>query len=229
MLVEAREDSAGLVPAAVPSAPADPQVAATPPVDADSDEDVLPASPMTMQDGIRAVLTAFGGAATPPRWPMYVRQAKQFLCNAVDGFDEKHYGFASVVDLLRAAGKAGVLRVERDRQGAVRVFAGPKLTAPSSAAALEATTIVDAAVVDIDEAEPVVAAPVAEPPVIDAETTAEAGAVAVAGAAAPKKVVRRRKAVKPKSTGGVRKAAKPAKPRARKTVRAEPAAADVRE
>ena len=228
MLVEAREDSAGSVPAAVPSAPADPQVAATPPVDADSDEDVLPASPMTMQDGIRAVLTAFGGAATPPRWPMYVRQAKQFLRNAVDGFDEKHYGFASVVDLLRAAGKAGVLRVERDRQGGVRVFAGPKLTAPSSAAALEAT-IVDAAVVDIDEAEPVVAAPVAEPPVIDAETTAEAGAVAVAGAAAPKKVVRRRKAVKPKSTGGVRKAAKPAKPRARKTVRAEPAVADVRE
>ena len=42
------------------------------------DEETLPASPMTMQDGIRAVQTAFGGP-TPPRWPMYVRQAKQFL------------------------------------------------------------------------------------------------------------------------------------------------------
>ena len=84
---------------------------------------------MTMQDGIRAVQKAFGGP-TPPRWPMYVRQAKQFLRNAIDGFDEKNYGFASVVDLLRAAGKEGVLRIERDRQGAVRVFPGPKLTQP---------------------------------------------------------------------------------------------------
>ena len=88
---------------------------------------------MTMQDGIRAVQQAFGNAVPPPRWPMYVRQAKQFLRNAIEGFDERHYGFASVVDLLRAAGKEGVLRVERDRQGAVRVFAGPKLAAPAAA------------------------------------------------------------------------------------------------
>ena len=79
---------------------------------------------MTMQDGIRAVEQAFIQAATPPRWPMYVRQAKQFLRSAVDGFDERKYGFASVVDLLRAAGKEGVLRLERDRQGAIRVFPG---------------------------------------------------------------------------------------------------------
>ena len=216
MLVEAREDSG------------DSQVAAAPPVDGDGDENAMPASPMTMQDGIRAVLSAFGSATTPPRWPMYVRQAKQFLRNAVDGFDEKHYGFASVVDLLRAAGKAGVLRVERDRQGAVRVFAGPKLAAPSSAEPVEAATV-EAAVVEIDEAEPVAAEPVADPPVVDGETAAESGAVAVAGAAAPKKVVRRRKAVKPKSTGAVTKAAKRAKPRTRKTVRAKPAADDVRE
>ena len=65
---------------------------------------------------------------------MYVRQAKQYLRNAIEGFDERNYGFASVVDLLRAAGKEGVLRVERDRQGAVRVFAGPKLAAPPRAA-----------------------------------------------------------------------------------------------
>ena len=41
---------------------------------------------------------------------MYVRQAKQFLATAIEGFDERKYGFASVVDLLRAAGKEGVLR-----------------------------------------------------------------------------------------------------------------------
>ena len=84
---------------------------------------------MTMQDGIRAVQQAIMDAPTPPRFPMYVRQAKQFLRTAIDGFDERKYGFASVVDLLRAAGKEGVLRIERDRQGAVRVFPGANLGA----------------------------------------------------------------------------------------------------
>jgi hypothetical protein len=82
---------------------------------------------MTMQDGIRAVQQAILNAATPPRWPMYVRQAKQFLRASIEGFDERKYGFSSVVDLLRAAGKEGVLRIERDRQGAIRVFPGANL------------------------------------------------------------------------------------------------------
>jgi hypothetical protein len=74
------------------------------------------------------VQRAFNEAVPPPRWPMYVRQAKQFLRNAIENFDERKYGFASVVDLLRAAGKEGVVRIERDRQGAVRVFPGNNLT-----------------------------------------------------------------------------------------------------
>ena len=245
MLVEVREDGAVPTEAAPPTA-APPAKASSrrsraaaapapvaPQTDVEDDEDALPVSPMTMQDGIRAVLNAFGGTATPPRWPMYVRQAKQFLRNAIEGFDEKHYGFASVGDLLRAAGKEGVLRVERDRQGAVRVFAGPKLTALSSAEP------VDAAAVVAGEAEPVAVVPASELPVADAEAVA----------AAPKKRVRRRKSVKTKSAkpadtaptaakaaNTVSKAAKPAdrapkaaKPRARRTVRARPVAADVRE
>jgi len=83
-----------------------------------------------MQDGIRAVQQAITQATTPPRWPMYVRQAKQFLRNAIEGFDERKFGFVSVVDLLRAASKEGVLRIERDRQGAIRVFPGPSVSAP---------------------------------------------------------------------------------------------------
>jgi hypothetical protein len=94
--------------------------------DADGEES-LPASPMSMQEGIRAVQQAFTVGEPAPRWPMYVRQAKQYLRNVVEGFDERKYGFASVVDLLRAAGKEGVLRIERDRQGAVRVFPGAGL------------------------------------------------------------------------------------------------------
>jgi uncharacterized protein (TIGR00288 family) len=90
-------------------------------------EEGVSTSPMTMQDGIRAVHQAIVNAATPPRWPMYVRQAKQFLRTSIEGFDERKYGFQSVVDLLRLAGKEGVLRIERDRQGAIRVFPGPNL------------------------------------------------------------------------------------------------------
>jgi uncharacterized protein (TIGR00288 family) len=138
MLVEAREE--GAVDVETPAAAERPvEAAAVRPAPAalslsepseDEDEETMPASPMTMQDGIRAVQQAINRAAPPPRWPMYVRQAKQFLRSSIDGFDERKYGFASVVDLLRAAGKEGVLRIERDRQGAVRVFPGANLAQP---------------------------------------------------------------------------------------------------
>jgi uncharacterized protein (TIGR00288 family) len=85
-----------------------------------------PVATMSMQDGIRAAQHAFAHGMNI-RWPMYVRQARQFLRTAIEGFDERKYGFSSVVDLLRAAGKENVLRIERDRQGAVRVFPGLNL------------------------------------------------------------------------------------------------------
>ena len=110
----------------------------------------MPASPMSMQDGIRAVQHAFAHAHNV-RWPMYVRQARQFLRTAIEGFDERRYGFASVVDLLRAAGKENILRIERDRQGAVRVFPGLNLLSRPRALDIEGLP----ADVDADlEAEP---------------------------------------------------------------------------
>jgi uncharacterized protein (TIGR00288 family) len=199
VLVEAKVEAGGQVTRDETPVPAAPEP--------DTDEETLPPSPMTMQDGIRAVQAAFGGP-TPPRWPMYVRQAKQFLRSAVDGFDEKHYGFASVVDLLRAAGKEGVLRIERDRQGAVRIFAGPKLAA---APAL-----------------PVEAEPVAELPIVDAEPVAEipleAAVVTVPVDELPPKPARRRRAAKPKADADGPKPKRPA--RARKAARAKAVAAD---
>jgi hypothetical protein len=136
-----------------------------------------------MQDGIRAVQQAFTQASTPPRWPMYVRQAKQYLRNAIENFDERKYGFASVVDLLRAAGKEGVLRIERDRQGAVRVFPGGNLTPKTSVRSEEPEvdeieeTTVDLSADNVEpmetiSAEPVIEPePVAEPPIVDANVT----------------------------------------------------------
>jgi len=75
-------------------------------------------------DGIREVRRLFQSAQNPPRWPMYIRQAKQFLRNVDVSFDERKYGFASLVDLMRACQREGLFRIERDRQGVMRLFPG---------------------------------------------------------------------------------------------------------
>jgi uncharacterized LabA/DUF88 family protein len=75
-------------------------------------------------DGIREVRRLFQAAQNPPRWPMYIRQAKQFLRNVDASFDERKFGFASLVDLLRACQRDGLFRIERDRQGVMRLFPG---------------------------------------------------------------------------------------------------------
>jgi hypothetical protein len=47
---------------------------------------------------------------------MYLRNVKQILRQTAPPFDERAYGFGSLVDLLRAAQREGLLRVDRDRQ-----------------------------------------------------------------------------------------------------------------
>jgi uncharacterized LabA/DUF88 family protein len=78
-------------------------------------------SEASLGDGVALVRRVLGEATTPPRWPMYPRQFKQFLRTAQPDFDERRYG--SIADLMRACQKDGLLRLERDRQGALRVFA----------------------------------------------------------------------------------------------------------
>jgi hypothetical protein len=163
----------------------------------DDDEESLPQSPMTMQDGIRAVQQAFATASPAPRWPMYVRQAKQYLKTRIDAFDERKYGFASVVDLLRAAGKEGVLRVERDRHGAVRVFPGQKLSAQPPMPDVD-EMIEDAPIEATEEFVPEAAAAastvqaeiVEEAPIVDAQALEEPAVED----GTPKKSARKRKA-----------------------------------
>jgi uncharacterized protein (TIGR00288 family) len=204
----------------------------------DEDEESLPQSPMTMQDGIRAVQHAFTQADTPPRWPMYVRQAKQYLRSAIENFDERKYGFASVVDLLRAAGKEGVLRIERDRQGAIRVFPGANLVgrpAPVSEPVIDENEELESVVEAPAEPEPdeTVAAeavpepePVDEPPIVDGDVAGsdedEADQGDVDGnvlTPQPKKpAARRRKSTATRAPRAAR-ASKTTRTRARKTSR----------
>jgi uncharacterized LabA/DUF88 family protein len=75
-------------------------------------------------DGIRAVRRIFQSAPNPPRFPMYVRQAKQFMRAIDPQFDERKYGFGTLQDLLRACQREGLFRIERDRQGVIRLFPG---------------------------------------------------------------------------------------------------------
>ena len=222
----------GVPPRAVPRA-AGPRVESVErylsdaPASDEDEEESMPASPMSMQDGIRAVQQAFMQASPAPRWPMYVRQAKQFLKTGIEGFDERKYGFASAVDLLRAAGKEGVLRLERDRHGAVRVFPGAKLTGtPAPVAGDDAPLDVDGEVVTLGT---VAAERVEEAPILDAETV-EPPVQSDPDATPARKGARRRRSAAPRAKAAkVEKADKGeriVKPRTRRSARAKSEAAD---
>jgi len=66
------------------------------------------------------------------KWPLYLRTVKQVLRAQTPPFDERAYGFGSLVDLLRASHKEGAFRVERDRQGVIRVFQSGSAGLPSA-------------------------------------------------------------------------------------------------
>jgi hypothetical protein len=72
-------------------------------------------------------------AATTARWPMYLRNVKQILRQAEGGFDERRYGFGGLMDLLKACQREGLVRIERDRRGGLRVFQGSALARPAVA------------------------------------------------------------------------------------------------
>ena len=244
MLVELREDGGDVTVAPEPAAEKPAAAAPAPPPpprrqqqprpssplpqpDVEEDEqEAMPASPMSAQDGIRAVQQAFTSAATPPRWPMYVRQAKQYVRNAIDGFDERKYGFASVVDLFRAAAKEGVVRIERDRQGAVRLFPGTNLTprTPSAESAepfveLDETVDVEVPAERVAEAvdpELVTVEAIADSPIVDAEPigTGDESAPQPPAKGRGRKTTRKAKTAAPRAAKP--RAAKAAKPRQRK-------------
>jgi hypothetical protein len=86
-------------------------------------------------EGVRAAHAMLEAATAPLRWPMYVRNVKQFLRSMDSGFDERRYGFAGILDFLRALQREGLLRLERDRQGVLRVHPGALISRPIEVAA----------------------------------------------------------------------------------------------
>jgi uncharacterized LabA/DUF88 family protein len=105
-----------------------------------------PEEPVTrLGDNAEGVRIAGGmlAGATNARWPMYLRNAKQILRAA--SFDERKYGFGGLIDLLKACQRDGLVRIERDRRGGLRVFQGPALRnmAPIASSAPAAPAIFD--------------------------------------------------------------------------------------
>ncbi|MBN1568373.1 MAG: NYN domain-containing protein [Acidobacteria bacterium] len=73
-------------------------------------------------DATRILEEILRDSKAKPHWPMYLRTFKQFLRSLQPPFDERQYGLASTYDLVRQASRDGLLRVERNRQGILRIF-----------------------------------------------------------------------------------------------------------
>ena len=86
-------------------------------------------------EGVRRAGQILGGA-TGARWPMYLRNVKQILRQTEGGFDERRYGFGGLMDLLKGCQREGLVRVERDRRGGLRVFQGSALQGAAAAPAV---------------------------------------------------------------------------------------------
>jgi hypothetical protein len=82
--------------------------------------EIDPATAAAIQEGVELVRDLLADPPQPPRWPMYLRQIKQFIRASHPDFDDRKYG--SIVDLMRACQKEGLIKLERDRQGGLRVF-----------------------------------------------------------------------------------------------------------
>jgi uncharacterized LabA/DUF88 family protein len=102
--------------------------------EAPSHEGTAPPPQQTLPaaEGVGIVARALAGA-TQARWPMYLRNVKQIIRAGASGFDERRYGFNGLMDLLRACQREGIVRLERDRRGGLRVFPGQALQRPAVA------------------------------------------------------------------------------------------------
>ncbi len=81
-------------------------------------------------EGYTVIRDIFLHPGVVTRWPLYVRQAKQVIRNANESFDERRHGFNGIVDALRYSQREGLFRLDRDRQGVIRIYPGPLLAEP---------------------------------------------------------------------------------------------------
>jgi uncharacterized LabA/DUF88 family protein len=83
----------------------------------------------------KALEELFRASETKPHWPLYLRTFKQLLRSQPTPFDERKYGLSSTYDLARQAQRDGLLHIERNRQGILRIFPGDRFPKPEQEAA----------------------------------------------------------------------------------------------
>jgi uncharacterized LabA/DUF88 family protein len=191
-------------------------------------------------DAINEVRRLFQTAQNPPRWPMYIRQVKQFMKNVDASFDERRYGFGNLVDLLRACQREGLFRIERDRQGVMRIFPGNVMQVAPEAAELSTGEPQVETAIEADSSDSSAGhaqadgwstrEPISEPEIVDADSVREIEQSPVIDvedvAAAPEKAPPRRSRSRSRRPAGEPRAARkahhdnasaPAAPSARKS------------
>ncbi len=118
-----------------PAPPAAKEQAAAPAVPAETagqqvqhrESGPAPAQAAGAMAAIRRILEQVG---SKQHWPLYLRSFKHFLRSADPSFDERHYGFGGIHDLARQAQREGLLRIERNRQGILRIYPGDQFPEP---------------------------------------------------------------------------------------------------
>jgi uncharacterized LabA/DUF88 family protein len=99
--------------------PASEEIAKPAPQEQQPPEQQLAADPA---EAVHALEDLLRDAKVKPHWPMYLRTFKQFIRSLQPPFEERQYGFSSTYELVRQAQKDGLLRVERNRQGILRIY-----------------------------------------------------------------------------------------------------------
>jgi hypothetical protein len=183
-------------------------------------------TPEQVEDAIRNLADVFKHATVVPHWPMYLRNVKQYIKNAAPTFDERKFGFTNFLETIRACQRSGLFRLERNRQGILRVFPGPQfpsqaLSAPMSAAEQERAT--EAAFIAAAEAAILAAEPLlhSSAPVEMAEASSETSSEV---SESEQKQTRRRTSRAPGEASKRKPAARSSAAAPRRTVRKKPAA-----
>ena len=100
-------------------------------------EPPLPAAPEvagTTQEALNLLKQAVSAASgKAPNRPLYMRQVRQGMRSLDKNFDERRYGFRGILDLLHQAQREGLIKLQRDRRGAWRIFPVPATAAEAPA------------------------------------------------------------------------------------------------
>ncbi|HTY64049.1 MAG TPA: NYN domain-containing protein [Acidobacteriota bacterium] len=108
-----------------------------------------------------------------PHWPMYLRTFKQYLRSLQPPFDERQCGITSTYDLVRQLSRDGLLRVERNRQGILRIFPAERFPRPVQEQPVEAPIPAETAEFTAPVSEPEISSRRREPE-LEPEATQEA-------------------------------------------------------